>query len=107
MSEPMDSFFRSQLLNRRTKLKEAIAGRSSLPRLTSLLQEVDGALARIEDGSFGICEACHDPIEAERLIADPLVRLCLDHLVPDQRRALERDLGLASKIQTRLLTSLQ
>jgi len=33
-----------------------------------------------DQGTFGLCETCHDTIEAERLLADPLVRFCLDHL---------------------------
>jgi len=68
-----------------------------------LLEEVDSALARIEDGSYGICESCHDTIERDRLIADPLVRFCLDHLSRDEKDALERDLQLAARVQRGLL----
>ena len=39
----------------------------------------------------------------ERLIANPLTRLCLDHLSPKEQRALEDDLELAARIQTGLL----
>jgi len=48
-------------------------------------------------------DTCHDPIEPERLLADPLVRLCLDHLTPSQQKRLERDLELAVSIQQGLL----
>jgi RNA polymerase-binding protein DksA len=47
------------------------------------LAEIDGALQRIEDGTYGICEVCGKPIGAERLSAIPWTRLCID----DQRRA--------------------
>jgi DnaK suppressor protein len=47
------------------------------------LEEVDAALGRIEAGTYGICEACGEPIGAERLAAIPWARLCID----DQRRA--------------------
>jgi DnaK suppressor protein len=47
------------------------------------LAEIDAALQRIEDGTYGICEACGKPIGAERLSAIPWTRLCID----DQRRA--------------------
>jgi phosphoserine phosphatase RsbU/P len=57
----------------------------------------------MDAGSYGICDACHDSIERERLIEDPLVRLCLDHLSGEQRRALEGDLELAAGIQRSLL----
>ena len=53
--------------------------------------------------AFGICEICDAPIESERLIEDPLNRICLECFSPDQRRALEHDLSLASSIQRRLL----
>src|SRR6266567_2405187 len=58
---------------------------------------------RLERGTFGLCETCHDTIEAERLLADPLMRFCLDHLTQDEQRALESDLSLAARIQRRLL----
>jgi DnaK suppressor protein len=47
------------------------------------LADVEAALRRIEDGSFGTCEVCGKPIGAERLAAIPWARLCID----DQRRA--------------------
>jgi RNA polymerase-binding protein DksA len=47
------------------------------------LAEIDAALQRIEDGTYGICEGCGKPIGAERLNAIPWTRLCID----DQRRA--------------------
>lgn len=47
------------------------------------LAEIDAALQRIEDGTYGICEGCGKPIGAERLSAIPWTRLCID----DQRRA--------------------
>jgi phosphoserine phosphatase RsbU/P len=46
---------------------------------------------------------CHDPVEPERLIADPLLRFCLDHLNEAEQRALEQDLRLAARIQRGLL----
>jgi len=47
------------------------------------LFEIDAALKRIEDGTYGICEVCGKPIGAARLEAIPWTRLCID----DQRRA--------------------
>ncbi|MDX6426782.1 MAG: hypothetical protein QOD52_2187 [Gaiellaceae bacterium] len=47
------------------------------------LAEIDAALQRIEDGTYGICEVCGKPIGAERVSAIPWTRLCID----DQRRA--------------------
>jgi DnaK suppressor protein len=42
-----------------------------------LIDKVEQALARIDAGSFGRCEACAGPIEAERLDALPYATLCL------------------------------
>lgn len=94
--------FREQLLERRRRLERA-AVRRGADEVTRLMQEVDAALGRLETGAFGLCETCHDPIEADRLIADPLTRFCLDHLTASEQRALEQDLDLASRIQRELL----
>lgn len=42
------------------------------------LEEIDAALQRIEEGSYGVCEVCGEPIGAERLSAIPWARLCID-----------------------------
>lgn len=63
------------------------------------------ALGEIEGGTFGLCRTCHDPIEAELLHADPLIRFCIDHLDRGARQRLEADLDLAARIQQRLLPS--
>jgi RNA polymerase-binding protein DksA len=47
------------------------------------LGQIDRALAKIGDGSFGVCERCGKPIGEERLLARPWATLCID----DQRLA--------------------
>jgi RNA polymerase-binding protein DksA len=42
-----------------------------------LLAEIDGALRRIDEGSFGICTNCGKPIAEERLEALPWATLCI------------------------------
>lgn len=96
------SLLRDQLLVRREKL-EAATVKSQAVNLVQLLEEVDKALERIDTGRFGICEVCNEALEAGRLLADPLARICLDCLNPEQARALEQDLQLAARIQTGLL----
>jgi len=103
MANPIDSFANAQLHDRRERLESAIAEFGGTTHLARLLQEVDLALERIDKGSYGLCEACQEPIEKDRLLADPLVRLCIDHLTSEQQRALEQDLELASRIQATLL----
>lgn len=42
------------------------------------LAEVEAALGRLDDGSYGTCTACGRPIPAERLDALPATRFCVD-----------------------------
>ena len=43
-----------------------------------LLQQVNEALARIEDGTYGFCQMCGKPIPQARLEAIPEAELCLN-----------------------------
>jgi RNA polymerase-binding protein DksA len=43
-----------------------------------LLQAIDAALQRIEDGTYGICQNCGQPIGEERLEALPWTTRCID-----------------------------
>ena len=43
-----------------------------------LLQAIDAALQRIEDGTYGICQSCGEPIAPERLEALPWTTRCID-----------------------------
>jgi sigma-B regulation protein RsbU (phosphoserine phosphatase) len=103
MAANFDNALRTQLASRRQKLENAVASSPGRPDLAALLHEVDAALSRMDIGTFGLCEVCHDPIESDRLAADPLLRFCLDHLTEPQQRALEQDLQLAAHIQSALL----
>ena len=42
-----------------------------------LLREVVAALGKIEDGTFGSCERCGEPIAEKRLDAVPFARYCI------------------------------
>jgi RNA polymerase-binding protein DksA len=42
------------------------------------LREVEAALQRIEDGTYGTCSACGKPIPVERLEAVPWTTLCIE-----------------------------
>jgi DnaK suppressor protein len=41
------------------------------------IHDIQSALARIEDGSYGLCERCEEQIPAKRLDAIPWARLCV------------------------------
>jgi phosphoserine phosphatase RsbU/P len=101
-----DPYIREQLEKRRNELQTVISSSSrAVPSdaFVELLSEVDSALQRMDQGTYGICEACHYAVEKDRLLADPLVKLCLDHLTSEEQRALERDLELAAQVQRGLL----
>ncbi len=103
MAAHMDNLLREQLRDRRQRLGNALMQGGESAQLHGLLREVDAALERMDQGSFGLCKTCHEPIEADRLIADPLVEFCLDHLTAAQQADLQRDLDLAAQIQAGLL----
>ena len=46
-------------------------------RARESLGQVDRALARIEDGTYGVCVRCGDTIAPERLEAMPEAELCI------------------------------
>jgi DnaK suppressor protein len=60
-------------------------------REKSLLSKLDLALKKIEDGSFGVCEICEEPIGKKRLEARPETTLCIK-CKEDQERE-ERTMG--------------
>jgi DnaK suppressor protein len=51
---------------------EALAG-----QLVETLSEIDDALSKLEAGTYGDCEQCHQPIGEARLAAVPTARLCM------------------------------
>jgi len=54
-------------------------------REQKLIDKINQALKKIENGSFGICERCGEPIEMERLRARPIATLCIDCKTEQER----------------------
>ena len=93
---------RDELLERREHLAHmAVTVRET--QLVGLLQQVDSALERLDGGTWGQCAVCLGHVEEGRLTADPLVTVCLECLSPAERKALERDLEAAARVQAALL----
>ena len=44
-----------------------------------VLEAIEAALRRIEEGTYGKCTRCGRPIPEERLEAKPYASLCIDH----------------------------
>jgi DnaK suppressor protein len=51
-----------------------------------LLQKIERALSRMDDGTYGLCEFCGKPIEKARVKALPYVDLCLTDAKAQSRR---------------------
>ena len=103
MPNQIEAILHDQLMTRHQRVESALVRFGESSHLRGLLREVDAALDRLSDGIYGLCETCHDPIEPERLMADPLARFCLDHLTLREQQILERDLRMAAQIQAELL----
>ncbi len=50
------------------------------------LAQIDRALARIDDGTYGVCESCGNPIGKMRLMAFPRATLCMTCKQREERR---------------------
>ena len=48
-------------------------------QLRNELAEVERALQKLDDGTYGLCETCGQPIAPARLEAMPAARFCIDH----------------------------
>jgi DnaK suppressor protein len=47
-------------------------------RERKLISKIKGALDRLDNGTYGICEECGEDISVERLEARPVTTLCID-----------------------------
>ncbi len=60
-------------------------------RESRLIKKIRHSLSAIEDGSYGICEDCEEPISMERLMARPVSRFCI--VCKMRRERLEKAIG--------------
>ncbi|MEW6413077.1 MAG: SpoIIE family protein phosphatase [Candidatus Zixiibacteriota bacterium] len=100
--------FRDLLIERRQNLTDWLNSGAGLrdeeaAAVRQLMGQIKDALGRIESGSFGKCDICHDGIEPDRLEIQPIRRVCLECISEAEKAALEEDLFLASKIHRALL----
>jgi hypothetical protein len=64
-------FLQDQLEERKRRLEVAVTSAPQNPGLVGLLREVDSALDRMNEGTYGLCLECHESVERDRLLADP------------------------------------
>lgn len=67
------------------------------------LHTLDHLLEKAEDNTLGLCEVCHESVEAARLEMDYTACVCIEHLSGEERTRLENDLELSQKVQRALL----
>ena len=60
---------------------------SILENVEAELADVEHAIRRLDDGTYGTCEACGKPIDDARLEAMPAARFCLDDQAVAEREA--------------------
>jgi RNA polymerase-binding transcription factor DksA len=60
---------------------------SILEQVEAELDDVEHALVRLENGTYGLCEACGRPIDDARLEAQPATRFCVDDQAAAEREA--------------------
>jgi DnaK suppressor protein len=64
-------------LSRMDAMQGQAMAQASAQRRQAMLQNVDAALQRIEDGSYGLCLDCDEPIADKRLEFDPTAPRCI------------------------------
>ena len=65
-------------LSRMDALQAQAMSQASGRRQQRMLHEIDAALVRLDQGTFGICLSCEGLINPKRLEFDPTVALCID-----------------------------
>ena len=65
----------------------------NLDRESNLLRNVRGALARIADGSYGVCLHCEEDIKPKRLDAVPWTKYCIKCQEAADRHEFETETG--------------
>ena len=67
------------------------------------LEVIDSSLEKMEEGTYGICEICHESVDSELLQMDFTATVCLGHYSEEELRQLESELELSQVVQRALL----
>ena len=67
------------------------------------LEVIESCLHKIEEGTFGICEICHEAVDSELLQMDYTASVCLGHYTEAELRQLESELELSQVVQRAVL----
>jgi phosphoserine phosphatase RsbU/P len=67
------------------------------------IEVIDASLEKMEAGTYGICEICHEDVDSELLQMDFTATVCLGHYTEQELRQLESELELSQVVQRALL----
>ena len=70
--------FQQQLLAEREQLTHLRDVGAAHQQIEGMVEKINEALEKINEGTFGVCEACGDPIQPERLEALPYATRCIE-----------------------------
>lgn len=62
-----------------TEVHDREVNESVLQGFDTQIAEIDAALDRVDDGTYGRCEECREPIPDDRLEVVPAARFCAQH----------------------------
>ena len=65
-------------LSRMDAMQAQAMAKASSQRREATLKQITVALKRLDDGDFGLCLNCDEPINPKRLEFDPTATLCID-----------------------------
>jgi len=76
--DPMASIsFGKRVGDGTTEAVERLNRTAAAQSLSTSLEEVERALAKLDEGTYGVCDVCGNPIAPERLEAIPWTALCV------------------------------
>lgn len=75
---------KERILEERERIDALISERdfSLLEQLEAEIEDLDRALKKLDEGTYGLCEACGEEISADRLAALPGTRFCVRDAAP-------------------------
>lgn len=65
-------------LSRMDAMQMQAMAQASGQRREAMLRNIDAALKRIDDGGYGLCRDCDEPINPKRLEFDPTALRCIE-----------------------------
>ncbi len=100
--EKKENLERWQLTTPESK-KQMELGLADESAVDTELKVIDTSLEKMDEGMYGICEICHEAVDAELLQMDFTATVCLGHYTEEELRQLENELELSQIVQRALL----